>query len=97
MAALHAENADLRTQVLEQNAAIKRVEDQLELVSESADRHALAQQELIEELKIVGKKVEALKAVSRTVSAFGWAILTLLAFSIAFNIVLFLHMQRVLP
>ncbi len=87
LAELNAEHHELREQVAEQNASLKRVEDQLEMVREATDRNTLEQQELMEDLKTVGNKV----------NAFAMIALVLLGISIVINVILFLHIQRVLP
>lgn len=84
---LQLQQIDLRSQVLEQNATLKRFEDQLELVREATDRNTLEQQELIEDLKAVGNKV----------NLFAIALCLLLVISVLLNLVLFLHINRVLP
>ncbi len=84
---LQARHVVLGDQVAEQNAALKRVEDRLELVREATDRNTLEQQELMDDLKRVGRKVNLIAVVA----------LILLAASIAVNVVLYLHIQRVLP
>ena len=85
--ALKAQQRDLRNQIAEQNSALKRVEDQLEMVREATDRNTLEQQELMEDLKAVGNKVNLIAVVA----------LLLLAVSIALNVLLYLHISRVLP
>jgi hypothetical protein len=87
LAALQTQQLDLRTQVFEQNSSLKRVEDQLEMVREATDRNTLEQQELMEDLKAVGGKVNFVAVVA----------LLLLAASIGLNIMLYLHISRVLP
>jgi hypothetical protein len=87
LAELQSQHRDLRDQVIEQNSSLKRVEDQLEMVREATDRNTLEQQELIEDLKGVGNKVNVLAVVA----------LGLLAISIILNVILYLHIQRVLP
>ncbi|MGA2888425.1 MAG: hypothetical protein ABSE51_10265 [Terracidiphilus sp.] len=87
LAALHAAHQDLRGQILVQNAALKRVEDQLEMVGDATDRITFAHKELAEELKIVARKV----------TVFAFVGLGLLAISIALSVILFLHIRRVLP
>lgn len=87
VAELQVQHRDLRTQILEQNTSLKRVEDQLEMVREATDRNTLEQQELLEDLKAVGTKV----------NMFAVLALILLAGSILLNVVLLLHIQRVLP
>lgn len=84
---LRAHHRELRSQVQEQNTAIKRFEDRLEMVREATDRNTLEQQELIEDLKTVGTKV----------NFFAVLVLLLLAGSILLNILLYLHISRILP
>ncbi len=87
LAELQMQQSDLRGQLMEQNTSIKRVEDQLESVREATDRNTLEQQELIEDLKAVGNKV----------NIFALLLMGLLVISVLLNLVLFLHIQRVLP
>jgi hypothetical protein len=87
MAALATEHRELREQVVEQNASLKRVEDQLEMVREATDRNTLEQQELLEDLKTFSNKVKVVAVVGIGVLAIG----------IVLNLILFLHIQRVLP
>jgi hypothetical protein len=87
LADLRTQHRDLRIQIGEQNTSLKRVEDQLEMVREATDRNTLEQQELLEDLKTVGNKV----------NAFALFALTLLAASIFINVILYLHIRRVLP
>ena len=87
LAQLQTEQRELREQVVEQNSSLKRVEDQLEAVREATDRNTLEQQELMEDLKGVGTKV----------NVFALVALGLLAVSVVINVVLYLHILRVLP
>jgi hypothetical protein len=87
MADLQTQHRELRDQVMEQNTSLKRVEDQLEMVREATDRNTLEQQELMEDLKVVGSKV----------NIFALIALGLLAVSVIINVVLYLHIVRVLP
>jgi len=87
LAELKTQHRDLHDQVAEQNSSLKRVEDQLEMVREATDRNTLEQQELLEDLKAVGGKVNLVAIIA----------LGLLAISILLNIALYLHIQRVLP
>jgi hypothetical protein len=87
LAELQTQHRELRDQVVEQNTSLKRVEDKLEKVREATDRNTLEQQELMEDLKAVGKKVNRV-----AIAAIG-----LLAVSVIVNILLYLHIQRVLP
>jgi hypothetical protein len=84
---LQTQHKELRDQVVEQNSSLKRVEDQLEMVREATDRNTLEQQELLEDLKVVGNKV----------NVFALIALGLLAVSVLINIVLYLHILKVLP
>ncbi len=84
---LTTQHRDLRNMVVEQNSSLKRVEDQLEMVREATDRNTLEQQELLEDLKTVSNKV----------NAYALFALGLLAVSILLNVILYLHIQRVLP
>jgi hypothetical protein len=87
LAALQTQHRDLRNQIVEQNTSLKRVEDQLEMVREATDRNTLEQQELLEDLKSVGTKF----------TTFAFFVLALLAISIVVNVILYLHLRRVLP
>jgi hypothetical protein len=84
---LQVQQAELRVQVQEQNTAIKRVEDQLEMVKEATERNTLEQEELIEDLKAVGNKV----------NLFALLLFMMLLVSMLLNLALFLHMKQVLP
>ena len=57
------------------------------MVREATDRNTLEQQELMEDLKSVGSKV----------NLFAILALGLLAISVGINVVLYLHILRVLP
>jgi len=87
LAELKIEHSELRGQIVEQNSSLKRVEDQLEMVREATDRNTLEQQELMEDLKSVGSKM----------NFFALVMLGLLVISILLNVMLFLHISRVLP
>ncbi len=84
---LQTQHSALSSQIAEQNTSLKRVEDQLEMVREATDRNTLEQQELLEDLKLMGNKV----------NMFAWLALGLLGVSVMINILLFLHIRRVLP
>jgi hypothetical protein len=87
LAALQTEHRGLREQVTEQNASLKRVEDQLEMVREATDRNTLEQQELLEDLKAFSGKFKVFAVVGIGVLVIG----------IVLNVILLLHIQRVLP
>ena len=87
MTELQAQNLDLRTQMQEQGSSLKRVEDQLEMVREATDRNTLEQQELIEDLKAVGNKV----------NLFALLLFAMLIVSLVLNVMLYLHIKQVLP
>lgn len=85
--ALETQHRELRDQIVEQNTSLKRVEDQFEMVREATDRNTLEQQELMEDIKAVGAKANVVALVA----------LALLAVSVILNVILYLHIQRVLP
>lgn len=87
LAELQIQQRDLKEQLVDQNSSLKRVEDHLEMVREATDRNTLEQQELIEDLKAMGSRV----------NLFALSFLVLLVLSILLNIALFLHISRVLP
>ncbi len=84
---LQTQHHELSVQVAEQNTSLKRVEDQLELVREATDRNTLEQQELLEDLKVVGRKVNIVATVA----------ISLLVISVLVNLVLYLHIRNILP
>jgi hypothetical protein len=84
---LQAQHHELRSQIADQNTSLKRVEDQLEMVREATDRNTLEQQELLEDLKGIGNKV----------NIFAMVALLLLVVSVMVNVILYLHIKRVLP
>ncbi len=87
LAELHIQQRELKDHFFEQNNTLKRVEDQLDMVREATDRNTLEQQELIEDLKTMGNRVNLLAIL----------FLGLLVVSVLLNVFLFLHIQRVLP
>lgn len=87
LADLHIQQANIKDQLADQNVALKKVEDHLEMVREATDRNTLEQQELIEDLKAISGRMNRLALV----------FLVLLVVSVLVNISLFLHIQRVLP
>jgi hypothetical protein len=84
---LQMQHNDLRSTVQEQNTSLKRVEDRLEMVREATDRNTLEQQELIDDLKSMGKKV----------NVFAVTLSALLLLSLVLNVILYLHIRRDLP
>jgi hypothetical protein len=87
LAELQTQYRSLGDQVMEQNTSLKRVEDQLEMVREATDRNTLEQQELLEDLKAFSNKVKVV----------AWVGFGLLAVIIAINVIVYLHLRRVLP
>jgi hypothetical protein len=83
---LQLQHRELRDQVVEQNTSLKKVEDQLQHVREATDRNTLEQQELLEDLKAVGTKV----------NIFAYIALVFLGLSVALNIVLYVQIRHVL-
>ena len=77
MAGLASAHHELQDQVAEQNESLHRVED----------RNTLEQQELMEDLKTVGAKVNIVALV----------LLVLLVLSMLINVALYVHLRRVLP
>jgi t-SNARE complex subunit (syntaxin) len=90
LAEMQTQHRGLREQVIEQNASLKRVEDQLEMVREATDRNTLEQQELLEDLKTFSSKVK----VVAIVAIVGIGVLVI---SVVLNLILFMHIERVLP
>jgi hypothetical protein len=86
LADLRMQQRDLRVQLINQNASLKRVEDRLETVREATDRNTLEQQELIVDLK----------AVSRKVNLFAILVFLLLAASIVMNVLLFTQVRHLI-
>jgi hypothetical protein len=84
---MQLQQANFKDQLADHSTSLKRVEDQLEMVREATDRNTLEQQELIEDLKAVGSRVNLLALL----------FLSLLVISVILNIVMFLHIQRNIP
>lgn len=84
---LQADQREMRAVLSEHNTSLKKVEDSLEMVREATDRNTLEQQELMEDLKTIGTRVNVVTLV----------VIALLVISLLLNLVLYLHMQRVLP
>lgn len=87
LAELQFQQTDTRAQVIEQGTTLKRMEDQIEVVREATERNLLEQQDLVEEVRLVRSKMSML----------GWLFFLMLAASILLNLVLLLHISRVLP
>lgn len=86
LAEVRNSNRELRTQVAEQGATLKRVEDQLDRVREATDRNTLEQQELVEDLRAVGSRI----------STFAIIGLVLLIVSLGLNGYLIIQLQHIL-
>ncbi|MGA3035534.1 MAG: hypothetical protein ABSD70_19800 [Terracidiphilus sp.] len=87
LAEIQTQHRNLHEQVMEQNSALKRVEDRLEMVREATDRNTLEQQELLEDLKAFSSRVKIIAVVG----------IILLGFGLVLELLVFLHLQRVLP
>jgi hypothetical protein len=87
IAELKTQHHGLREQVIEQSTALKRVSDKLEMVREATDRNTLEQQELLEELKAFSHKVKIGAVVG----------IGLLTVGFLLELMMFFHLQRVLP
>jgi hypothetical protein len=72
---------------MEQNTSLKRVEDRLESVREATDRNTLEQQELLEDLRTFSNKIKVVAVI----------VVGLLAVGVLLNLIMFFHLQRVLP
>lgn len=104
LAELQAEHRVLSSQIGEQKESLQKFEGQLQLLGEAADRHAIAQQEaavaheeMMDELKSVGLRLEGLKAANRKANLLAFATLGLLALSLAVNAYFLMRLHRVLP
>jgi hypothetical protein len=86
LAEVRNSNRELRTQVVEQSATLKRVEDQLDRVREATDRNTLEQQELVEDLRAVGNRI----------GTFAMIGLILLLISLGLNGYLIYQLQHIL-
>lgn len=82
---LRIQTLDLRDQLVEHDASVKRIDDHLERVREATDRNTLEQQELIEDLKGLGGKVKLVSLLA----------IGLLAISVAINLALYLHFLQI--
>lgn len=97
LAELQAEHRGLRAQALEQNSSLGRVEGRLVTLEDAVSRNALAQQELLNELKAIGSRAEELRVAGRKARVLALIALGLLGLSILFNVVLLLLARRFLP
>ena len=86
LAELQMQHRALRNQFLEQNAALKRVEDKVETLRETVDRNAREQEELL----------DSIEAVRGRVNRFAIMGLALLAVSVLANVALYLHIEHIL-
>jgi hypothetical protein len=85
LARLHTEIQEFTDKTAKHNLELKRIEEQLELVKDAAERNALEQRELSQDLADLRKGVRLL----------AWIGLGLVAVSIAVSVVLFIRMQPV--
>ena len=74
LAEMRLHQHSLRLQLAEQNAAIKRVEERLEKVREATDRNTLEQQELLDELRALGKHLRIAALVALVLAAGGFCL-----------------------
>ena len=94
LTALRAESDDLRNQIEEQNATLERIDGRLVRIEEAAGSNAVAQQEMLKELKALDGRLEDLKAASHRSKRFAIAALVLLGVTILLNVLL-LYLRRV--
>jgi hypothetical protein len=80
-------HSELRDQVIEQIASLASVEDRLEMVREATDRNTRQQQELIEDLRDFGKKINFVAMTT----------LGLLAISVGTSVALLLKIFKIIP
>lgn len=80
---MRKDHLDLRMNIADHTATLKRVAEQVETVKETAERNGLEQKEL-------GTDLQRLRA---KVNAFAWVGLSLLAVSILVNVLLFWRIQ----
>jgi hypothetical protein len=86
LAELQMQHRALRNQFLEQNTALKRIEDQLETLRETVERNAREQEELL----------DSIEAVRGRMNRFAILGLALLALSVLANVALYLHIEHIL-
>lgn len=85
LAALKTQHRELRERVIVQNASLNRCKNRLKLVREATDRNILEQKELIAGLKGAGSRINIAALVA----------LSLVAASVVINVVLYLHLLKV--
>ena len=86
MTRMRKDHIDLRLSVADQNAAIKRVADQVESAKDAVERAGA-------ETKALDRDVQQLRS---RVNAFAWIGLILLVLSVVMNIVLFEQMRQLI-
>ncbi len=86
MAEIQKQHRELREQIATQNVSLQRVEDQLVHVATATDRNTREQQELVEEIQLMGKRQ----------SRFSIVAIILLLLSIAANVALFLLIKHII-
>jgi len=87
LAQLEKQQIELRSQLAGQNAALRQIEEQIEAVRKQVEETAVEQQEL----------ARILSKMRRRVNLFAIAGLVLLTAVVTLNIVLLVHIRRVLP
>lgn len=87
LADLKSQQQELRGQALAHDASLKELADQFEKVREATERQMIEQEELVDELKAAGKRMNIVAFLA----------FALLAASIALNVVLYLQIHRLLP
>ena len=84
---IRLDHREMRDQLTEQSSSLQRMADQLEKVKEAMDRNTLEQQELMDDLLRMRKKV----------MIYAWIGIGLLTAAIVANVIVFLRIQRILP
>jgi hypothetical protein len=87
LAELRSQQHSLRLELTEQNLSLKTVEDQLQTVREVSSRNMLEQQEALEDLRALAKRVMVIAVIGLLLAAAG----------LATTLALFLRMKKLLP
>ena len=86
LAALNTQHREMRDRVVAQNASLIRSEDRLKLVREATERNTLEQKELTRGLKRVRTRINIATLLG----------LSLVAVSVVINIILYLHLLKII-
>jgi hypothetical protein len=87
LAEMKAQHLEFRSQLQTQDATLKKLSEDVDRLHEATERQTLEQEELIDELKNAGKRMNIVAFLA----------FALLAASIALNVVLYMQIHRLLP